>query len=305
MAFALASKAALAPSTRRAPAARRAAVVVRAEEGKPAPKAWSPPALDANTPSPIFGGSTGGLLRKAQVRKRGGVGCGGCGRCVRAEGEQSKRFYFSLLLLLFFETERGSRVRSRARKRAAAGRAGRPFRHRPCPALGRACAATAEGLGAAPAYRGGRWRRWAGAAVPARRGEGGQAHGRRPLSSRQGEGAGAAAAGGLPPRPGPARAPAQPPPRQAGPCRRPTGAEGRKGEKGRACPCRGAGEKRREPHPPSPDPPHPLNRRAPPPPARHHPSITTPFSSLSSSLSSARHTSLSHTHITTTQQKKP
>jgi hypothetical protein len=40
--------------------------VVRAE-GEAAP-AWSAPKLDPNTPSPIFGGSTGGLLRKAQVR---------------------------------------------------------------------------------------------------------------------------------------------------------------------------------------------------------------------------------------------
>lgn len=29
---------------------------------------WTAPKLDPNTPSPIFGGSTGGLLRKAQVR---------------------------------------------------------------------------------------------------------------------------------------------------------------------------------------------------------------------------------------------
>ena len=36
-------------------------------EGEAAP-AWSAPKLDPNTPSPIFGGSTGGLLRKAQVR---------------------------------------------------------------------------------------------------------------------------------------------------------------------------------------------------------------------------------------------
>jgi len=48
-------------------------VVVRANEGTAAPpaaekKAWTEPTLDANTPSPIFGGSTGGLLRKAQVR---------------------------------------------------------------------------------------------------------------------------------------------------------------------------------------------------------------------------------------------
>merc|ERR1711904_283784 len=32
-------------------------------------KVWSPPKLDQNTPSPIFGGSTGGLMRKAQVEE--------------------------------------------------------------------------------------------------------------------------------------------------------------------------------------------------------------------------------------------
>ena len=49
-------------------------LVVRAEEAKAPAKAekkeeapWSPPKLNPNTPSPIFGGSTGGLLRKAQV----------------------------------------------------------------------------------------------------------------------------------------------------------------------------------------------------------------------------------------------
>merc|ERR1719373_1237 len=36
-------------------------------ENKPA--VWSPPKLDPNTPCPIFGGSTGGLLRKAQVEE--------------------------------------------------------------------------------------------------------------------------------------------------------------------------------------------------------------------------------------------
>ncbi|CAL6424827.1 unnamed protein product [Bathycoccus prasinos] len=41
--------------------------IVRAE-GEAAP-AWSAPKLDPNTPSPIFGGSTGGLLRKAQVEE--------------------------------------------------------------------------------------------------------------------------------------------------------------------------------------------------------------------------------------------
>jgi len=57
------------PSTARRAAvssARRSSVVVRAE-GEAAPAKWAPPALDANTPSPTFGGSTGGLLRKAQV----------------------------------------------------------------------------------------------------------------------------------------------------------------------------------------------------------------------------------------------
>uniref|UniRef100_A0A7S4X4Y3 Photosystem I reaction center subunit II, chloroplastic n=1 Tax=Mesostigma viride TaxID=41882 RepID=A0A7S4X4Y3_MESVI len=38
-------------------------------EVKEAPKKFTPPALDPNTPSPIFGGSTGGLLRKAQVEE--------------------------------------------------------------------------------------------------------------------------------------------------------------------------------------------------------------------------------------------
>ncbi|KAJ1423796.1 Photosystem I PsaD [Sesbania bispinosa] len=34
-----------------------------------APVGFTPPELDPNTPSPIFGGSTGGLLRKAQVEE--------------------------------------------------------------------------------------------------------------------------------------------------------------------------------------------------------------------------------------------
>ncbi|KAK8918443.1 hypothetical protein KSP39_PZI022085 [Platanthera zijinensis] len=34
-----------------------------------APTGFTPPQLDPNTPSPIFGGSTGGLLRKAQVEE--------------------------------------------------------------------------------------------------------------------------------------------------------------------------------------------------------------------------------------------
>ncbi|CAM8940617.1 hypothetical protein QQ045_014756 [Rhodiola kirilowii] len=36
---------------------------------KDAPVGFTPPELDPNTPSPIFGGSTGGLLRKAQVEE--------------------------------------------------------------------------------------------------------------------------------------------------------------------------------------------------------------------------------------------
>lgn len=43
-------------------------LVVRAEEATATAKpVWSVPTLDPDTPSPIFGGSTGGLLRKAQV----------------------------------------------------------------------------------------------------------------------------------------------------------------------------------------------------------------------------------------------
>ena len=56
---ALRSKAAL---PRRALSLNRA---VAEEKKEKAP--WKPPTLDPNTPSPIFGGSTGGLLRKAQV----------------------------------------------------------------------------------------------------------------------------------------------------------------------------------------------------------------------------------------------
>lgn len=54
--------------------ARRATVVVRASDAAAAdkaeePKVFVPPTLDPNTPSPIFGGYTGGLLRKAQVEE--------------------------------------------------------------------------------------------------------------------------------------------------------------------------------------------------------------------------------------------
>jgi len=43
------------------------AVVEKKKEEEP--KVFVPPPLDPNTPSPIFGGSTGGLLRKAQVEE--------------------------------------------------------------------------------------------------------------------------------------------------------------------------------------------------------------------------------------------
>lgn len=57
--------------------AARGMVVLAAEAAPPAakpvkeePKEFVIPPLDPNTPSPIFGGSTGGLLRKAQVGPR-------------------------------------------------------------------------------------------------------------------------------------------------------------------------------------------------------------------------------------------
>ncbi|KAK1438523.1 hypothetical protein QVD17_04332 [Tagetes erecta] len=40
-----------------------------APAAKEAPVGFTPPELDPNTPSPIFAGSTGGLLRKAQVEE--------------------------------------------------------------------------------------------------------------------------------------------------------------------------------------------------------------------------------------------
>lgn len=57
-------------------ARKTVSTVVRASEAaaeKPAAPekpVWTVPVLDPNTPSPIFGGSTGGLLRKAQVREK-------------------------------------------------------------------------------------------------------------------------------------------------------------------------------------------------------------------------------------------
>lgn len=55
-----------------ASSSRVRSVVVRANEGAAATEkkpAFSAPTLNPDTPSPIFGGSTGGLLKKAQVRE--------------------------------------------------------------------------------------------------------------------------------------------------------------------------------------------------------------------------------------------
>jgi photosystem I subunit II len=59
------------PSSRGLPAPLRAAAgeAPAAATEAEAPKGFVPPQLDPNTPSPIFGGSTGGLLRKAQVEE--------------------------------------------------------------------------------------------------------------------------------------------------------------------------------------------------------------------------------------------
>eukprot|EP01023_Acetabularia_acetabulum_P021524 TRINITY_DN212_c0_g1_i6.p1 TRINITY_DN212_c0_g1~~TRINITY_DN212_c0_g1_i6.p1 ORF type:complete len:209 (-),score=37.13 TRINITY_DN212_c0_g1_i6:460-1029(-) len=51
------------------PAALRRVIVNTAEAEPATPAPFSPPTLDPNTPSPIFGGSTGGLLKKAQVEE--------------------------------------------------------------------------------------------------------------------------------------------------------------------------------------------------------------------------------------------
>ena len=52
---------------RGAPVAAETKEAEKKGEKKDEKKPFQPPALDPNTPSPIFGGSTGGLLRKAQV----------------------------------------------------------------------------------------------------------------------------------------------------------------------------------------------------------------------------------------------
>ena len=56
------------------PAPAAAAPPAAAPKKKAPPPPWKEPVLDADTPSPIFGGSTGGLLRKAQVGSARGRG---------------------------------------------------------------------------------------------------------------------------------------------------------------------------------------------------------------------------------------
>ena len=63
----LSSQLALPSSSSRAPAPLRATAGEAVTEE--APKGFVAPQLDPSTPSPIFGGSTGGLLRKAQVEE--------------------------------------------------------------------------------------------------------------------------------------------------------------------------------------------------------------------------------------------
>jgi photosystem I subunit 2 len=74
---------------------RAAKLVVRAAdapakaEKKEEEAPWSPPKLNPNTPSPIFGGSTGGLLRKAQVRR--GPGRARRGKSMRTSATRVSR----------------------------------------------------------------------------------------------------------------------------------------------------------------------------------------------------------------------
>jgi len=64
--------------------------IVRAEaETESAPAVWTAPKLNPNTPSPIFGGSTGGLLRKAQVRARE-RSRGGIAGMMRSQGARER-----------------------------------------------------------------------------------------------------------------------------------------------------------------------------------------------------------------------
>lgn len=60
-----AQRAALRPARQAARAESDTKEKEKKKEEKKGP--FSPPALDSSWPSPIFGGSTGGLMRKAQV----------------------------------------------------------------------------------------------------------------------------------------------------------------------------------------------------------------------------------------------
>ncbi|KAL1339385.1 photosystem I reaction center subunit II, chloroplastic [Arachis duranensis] len=57
------------PSVRASAAEEKVEAAAAEKEKEEAPVGFTPPELDPNTPSPIFGGSTGGLLRKAQVEE--------------------------------------------------------------------------------------------------------------------------------------------------------------------------------------------------------------------------------------------
>ncbi|KAL1293628.1 hypothetical protein HN51_054273 [Arachis hypogaea] len=57
------------PSIRASAAEEKVEAAAAEKEKEEAPVGFTPPELDPNTPSPIFGGSTGGLLRKAQVEE--------------------------------------------------------------------------------------------------------------------------------------------------------------------------------------------------------------------------------------------
>jgi hypothetical protein len=78
---------------RPAAVSRVARVAVRAEAtAEQAPKAaekpaWTEPTLNPDTPSPIFGGSTGGLLRKAQVPGRAGAVFTHCGMAALSSSD--------------------------------------------------------------------------------------------------------------------------------------------------------------------------------------------------------------------------
>ncbi|KAA0049370.1 hypothetical protein IC582_012708 [Cucumis melo] len=57
------------PHLKTASSSRSLKVSAEAEAAVEAPAGFTPPELDPSTPSPIFAGSTGGLLRKAQVEE--------------------------------------------------------------------------------------------------------------------------------------------------------------------------------------------------------------------------------------------